>query len=379
VKIDSIQINNLRNHKRTELDFNEGVNLLIGLNGAGKTTVLEGISICGFSKSFLPVSDSSLISQDEEFYNVSLVAENDIEINYKINVRFIPGMRKIINSSLGENLLAKDIIGEIPLVILSPDFKNITFGSPQDRREFIDRLLSQASKIYLEEAINYKRALRQRNNLLSNAKLDRQFDYSLLDPWTEILLKSGSELIIRRLKFISDFVPVFRDIYGMITEADEVVNLEYSSNGIDKEILNNFSVQKDVYDYLNISSKKLLKNEIKRGVTLFGPQKDDLRITINDGIAKEYASQGQHKSLLISLKFAEYNFLKNKKNETPIILLDDIFSELDKERTKKVFDMIINNQCQTFITSTEETEMKKLLKNYDKCKFFEVDKGKIKQ
>jgi DNA replication and repair protein RecF len=165
----------------------------------------------------------------------------------------------------------------------------------------------------------------------------------------------------------------------MITEADEVVNLEYSSNGIDKEILNNFSVQKDVYDYLNISSKKLLKNEIKRGVTLFGPQKDDLRITINDGIAKEYASQGQHKSLLISLKFAEYNFLKNKKNETPIILLDDIFSELDKERTKKVFDMIINNQCQTFITSTEETEMKKLLKNYDKCKFFEVDKGKIKQ
>ncbi|MFA6570052.1 MAG: DNA replication and repair protein RecF [Bacteroidota bacterium] len=375
MKLKNISIKNLRNHKQTDLVFNGGLNLFLGLNGAGKTTILEAISIGGFSKSFLPSSDSSLISNGENFYRVGINAINELDVAYKVAVRYTPGEKKQINSSFGDNLSAKDIIGEIPLIVLSPDFKTITFGAPQDRREFIDRILCQASKVYIEELYNLRRVLKQRNNLLAIARQDRYFNFAELEPWTELFIKSCSEIFIRRFRFIKDFVPIFNQIYPEIAGDLECVNIEYLPNGFSQKIIEDGYTKENLLELYKDLSKKLIDDEVRRGLTLFGSQKDEIRISINSGIAKEYASQGQHKSLLISLKFAEYFFLKEKKNDTPVILLDDIFSELDKKRTEKVFDLILKNQCQTFITSTEEEEMKRLLSGLSNCSFYRIDNG----
>ncbi|MFH1051878.1 MAG: AAA family ATPase, partial [bacterium] len=205
MKISGITIENVRNHLGTSIDLDFGLNVFYGLNGAGKTSILEAVSICGFSKSFLPVLDSSLINTGNNSYSVMAKAVSDNDIPYKISVTYEKSKRKRISSTIGDNLLAKDIIGEMPMVILSPDYKSITFGSPEHRRSFVDRLLSQASKIYIEDLMNYKRALKQRNSLLSDFASGRKFELSHLKPWTELLIKTGSDIMLKRLAFLDEF------------------------------------------------------------------------------------------------------------------------------------------------------------------------------
>ncbi|MDQ1266707.1 MAG: replication and repair protein RecF, partial [Bacteroidota bacterium] len=178
--INSLIINNLRNHEHSETDFSEGLNIIYGANGEGKTTMLEAISICSYSKSFLSAADSSLIRNGSGYYFISTQCENDLGIQYKISIKYTQGSKKLISSSHGDNLLPKDIIGELPLVALSPDYRAISSGSPQDRRQFIDRLLSQASRIYIESLMNCNRTLKQRNMLLSDAKIKGYYDKSQL-------------------------------------------------------------------------------------------------------------------------------------------------------------------------------------------------------
>ncbi|MDP2363201.1 MAG: DNA replication and repair protein RecF, partial [Ignavibacteria bacterium] len=338
----------------------------------GKTTLLEAIAICAFSKSFQPVSDLSLIKYGETSYFSELSAINDLDINYKVKINYQSGSKKEINSTFGNNLLAKDIIGILPLVVLSPDLKIITSGSPQDRRDFIDRLLSQSSRTYLEKLMDYRKILKQRNNFLNRIKHERIFDRNLLESWTEMLISKGIDLIIYRNNFIRDFIPFFESTYNIVSKAKETVKLEYLPNNISSEMLTSNLIKKDLYDVYKLVSTKLENEEIRRGLTLFGPQKDELSIKIDSGIAKESASQGQHKTLLVSLKFAEFNFLKEKRNETPVVLLDDIFSELDSERVKKVFELLISNSAQTFITITDIGMLKDVASNSE-FSFYKVN------
>ncbi len=375
--IENLIINNLRNHIHTEIDFDGGLNVLHGLNGSGKTTVLEAISICSFTKSFLPILDSSLINKDNNFWQVSLSARNDMNVPYKIVIKYSGNSKKNISSTFGDNLLPKDIIGELPVVVLSPDFKKITFGSPQDRREFLDKLLSQAGRLYVDEILKYKKALKQRNNLLLKAKLEKKVNYNLIEPWTEILIRSGAEIVLRRKKFIDEFLGVFQAIYHSVSKGKEEVAIEYVPYGIRNSFEN--LDKKGLEEILRYLFEKGKHDEIKRGTTLFGPQKDDIKILINNGVAKEYASQGQHKSLLVSIKFAEYDYLKTRKNETPLILLDDIFSELDKERAKKVIELVKSTSAQTLITVTDKSILKSIISDHIKCKYYQVNNGDIKE
>lgn len=376
MKIHQISISNLRNHTFSELSIEKDLNVLYGLNGSGKTTILEALSICSFSKSFQPVSDSSLIRYGESFFNVETIALNDLEVNYKSKVRFETGSRKEINSTFGSNLLAKDIIGAMPLVVLSPDLKIITSGSPQDRREFIDRLLSQSSRVYFEKLMDYRKILKQRNNFLNQIKNERKFDKNLLDSFTEMLIDSGCEIILYRIKFINEFLPFFTESYSIVSSLREKVNLEYQPNSIlGINTLTDYN-KDELKEILSNKAKALLFEETRRGLTLFGPQKDELLIRIDSGIAREAASQGQHKTLLISLKFAEYYFLKEKRNETPIVLLDDIFSELDAERIEKVFELLKSDSAQTFITMTDVKLLNEIVSKSE-FSFFLVNNGTV--
>lgn len=373
--IKQLYLNNLRNHIASELEFCDNLNIITGQNGAGKTTILEAISLCSVSKSFLPSPDSQLINNGFDFYQISANSINDIDVTYKISIKYLKGSRKQINSTLGDNLNPGDIIGEMPVVVLSPDYKSITFGPPIERRSFIDMLLCQTSKVYLEALYKFKKALKQRNNVLLIAKQNPNFDLAELEAWSEYFISAASEIVFKRNRFIQDFIPFFADVYKRIGNENEIVSVEYQPDSIENKIINSKNIQeiKEIFKDLSV---KYEKDEIRRGTSLFGPQKDDLKININGGSAKDFASQGQHKSLLIALKFAEFEFLKIKRNETPIILLDDIFSELDADRRIKVLSILEETTAQAFITTTDAESFQNVLIK-DKNRLFCVMNGKI--
>jgi DNA replication and repair protein RecF len=377
MKISNLNMENIRNHHFTNMEFNFGLNILFGLNGAGKTSILEAISICGFTKSFLPVGDSSLISNGKNKYRIIANSLSDNDIPYKVNINYEKGCRKKISSSIGDNLTAKDIIGDLPIVILSPDYKSITFGSPENRRSFMDRLLSQISKVYIDDLLKFRKALRQRNSLLGDLNFNRKIDKRQLEPWTELVIKVGKDIILKRMKFIEEFNDIFMNYYKIVSSDKEKVELVYKPMGLDNSDIdfksdNLEDVFKSLFD-LNFN------DECRRGITLFGPHKDDILITINGGVAREFASQGQHKSLLIALKMGEFEFLKKKKNETPVVLLDDIFSELDENRISKVLELIFDNSAQTMITVTNPETIKRMLMINERSSYFEITDGFVKR
>ncbi|MCX7737405.1 MAG: DNA replication/repair protein RecF [Candidatus Kapabacteria bacterium] len=387
--IDNILIRNVRNHFFTEIEFNGNVNVIYGKNGAGKTSILESISIGSLSKSFISGSDSNLVSKGEEFYEVQIQSTNELNLRYFAKVKYQLNNGKTISNSYGDNLTPKELIGTIPLIILTPDYRIITSGSPQSRRDFVDRILSQSNKVYLDELLKFKKALKQRNNILLQNKLNNsynsnsQFDEDLLDVWTNQFINHSSELIFRRLQFVKEIQPHFSEFYGLVSNNSEAVSLEYqpnlvfnnsnsNSNSLDKNDLK----LEDIRNKLNQKYKNLKFEEIKRGTTLFGPQKDEFLIKINNNIAREFASQGQHKTLLISLKFAEFQYLKNKRNEIPIFLLDDIFSEIDSYRIKMVIELLRQNSSQIFITTTNPKQVEDVF-NQESIKFIHINDGKV--
>lgn len=374
--IKNLTINNLRNHKQTEIELNDKINIFYGKNGVGKTTILEALSILSISKSFLPTNDSILISNEEKYYLLKCEAINDLTVPYWIKIQFNLNGKKIINSSLGDNLLPKNIIGEIPSIILSPDFKIITFGSPQDRRQFLDTVLSQSSKIYIDEALKIKRLLKQRNIILSEYTKTKEIDSNLFETITEMFINSASEIIHRRSKFINEFVEIFENYYKIVSDENEKCTLHYIPNILNNQ--NNSIIEKQkIRDEYTYYFSKNIDRELSRGMTLFGPQKDDIEFRISGNIAKEAASQGQHKSILLSLKFAEFELLRRLKKENPIMMLDDIFSELDIERSRNINQIISKLDCQTFITITNRDRFDTFNKIETNLAYYRLENGKI--
>jgi len=376
MKLSKIKITNLRNHSYSNLELAEHLNVFYGLNGAGKTTILEAVAISAFTKSFQPVSENNLIKEGETYYHVRVDGISEVGVSYFTNVNFELNSKKKISSSEGDNLSAKDIVGRIPLIILSPDMKAITSGAPADRRSFIDRTLSQISPLYMLDLMRLKRCLKQRNSLLTSAKKERRLDQEQFNILTGIFIELGVNIVHKRYNFIKEFLPYFSTFYSNIGSTNEDVAISYLPDTAQSALLSgDKSKIKDAF----IERARDLRNiEIMRGSTLFGPQKDDLLISINNSPAKERASQGQHKSLLISLKFAEFLYLKDILEETPIILLDDIFSELDIERSRKVIDLINQNGAQSLITITNPER----LQSFDPVgsnRYFRINAGLVEK
>ncbi len=389
--VDNILMRNVRNHVLTEIDFNSNVNVIYGKNGAGKTSILESISIGSLSKSFISCSDSNIISKGAEFYEVNIKSTNELDMKYYSKVKYELNLGKTISNSYGDNITPKELIGTIPLIILTPDYRIITSGSPQSRRDFVDRVLSQSNKVYLDEFLKFKKALKQRNSILLNNKLNNSYnsknyyDEDLLDEWTKQFVNHSSELIFRRMNFVKEIQPYFSDFYSRVANNNESVTLEYIPNIILKNReLKDINSEEIFYeqsldaikDILEQTYDRLKYDEIKRGSTLFGPQKDEFLIKLNNNIAREFASQGQHKTLLISLKFAEFQYLKNKRNDTPVFLLDDIFSEIDSYRIGMVIELLRKNSSQIFITTTNPNQVREVFST-DNIKFIHIVDGVI--
>ncbi len=352
--VETLSLINLRNHADSRLRFAAGVNVLYGANGQGKTSVLEALALCALSRSFVQCPDAALLRRGADEMSVAAEAISDLNAPWRVQIHYRPGRRKKISSSTGKNQSPRDIIGEMPLVVLSPDFRGVTNGPPAERRALLDTVLAQSSKRYAAEAISLKHILKQRNALLHQGKAQGRLDRMLLEPWTDALIATGAEIVVRRAKFVARFGDYARRAYSKIAGGAEDVEVRYRPHSVPSETFDGDGRLEltDVMAAYREALRRRAEEEARRGVTLVGPQKDEVDLFVAGGSAREGASQGQHKSLLIGIKLAEFDFLRDVRGETPLLLLDDVFSELDRQRAARVLDAV-RSDAQTFITTTE--------------------------
>lgn len=329
--IKKINLKQFRNHALTELVFDKSFSYIHGLNGSGKTSILEAIYFCATTKSHRTNDEKELIKNNEPFAQVKIWTDQD---RYEV-VLSKTGKRASINSV--EKRKISDFIGHLRVVMFAPEDLELIQGSPQARRQFIDLEWMQLNKNYLRYLNTYKNVLKQRNSLLKKLTIDD--DYTFLNILGDQLYEVGSKIIEERMAFIKELNQIFQKIYLRFSEHN--VELIYQPDVDQKGFLN--------------ALKKNQKQDILYQVTLSGPHRDDLVFRFNGFEAKSYASQGEQRLMVIALKLALLELIKNKTNQQVTLLLDDVLSELDEER-QQLFLKQLPNEHQIIMNSTHMIE-----------------------
>ena len=340
----SLSLLNYKNFESKSFNFNDKINCIVGNNGIGKTNVLDAIYHLSFGKSYFNPVATQNIKHGEEFFvvNGDYIKDDKSE---KIIVSLKRGQKKVIkrNGKIYDKF--SDHIGFLPLVIISPADRDLIVEGSDTRRKFIDGVISQSDKVYLNHLINYNKILAQRNALLKYFALNHTFNKETLEIYNQQLNDYGSQIFEKRKLFLETFIPIFKDRYKAISNGNENIELEYNS-GLFEEDLNTL-LQK------NISKDKALQ------YTSVGIHKDDLNFNIEGHPVKKFGSQGQQKSFLIALKLAQFDFIKAQSGVNPILLLDDVFDKLDENRVTQIIKLVDDaNFGQIFISDThaERTE-----------------------
>ncbi|MBF4695432.1 DNA replication/repair protein RecF [Fusibacter ferrireducens] len=366
MKIKSIALKNFRNYNYVHLGFDEHLNIIVGDNAQGKTNLLEALYVCGFGKSFRTTKDSDLVNFNEEITSVKIDIEHDNGYQEIIEYRINQKNRKefLVN---GVNITKiSDLLGTINLVLFYPDDLKLIKESPGERRKFLNRELSHISKIYCLDIIEYNRILMQRNELLKKIFYKPEHKETL-EIWDEQLADKGSKIIMKRMHFIERLGEISREIHGNITNHVENLSISYITS------VKNLTNYDTIKDDLIAGFKKNQESDIKRGFTSIGPHRDDIDIKINGINIKSFGSQGQQRTAALSLKLSEIEIIKSEVGEYPILLLDDVMSELDHKRQKDLIYTLKN--VQTIITTTD---VKNLLDDYiNASKLIKVKGGSI--
>jgi DNA replication and repair protein RecF len=342
----------LVNFKNLEIfDFSPSpkINCFIGDNGIGKTNILDSIHYLSFCKSFINPSDKIHIQYEKDFFIIDGLYYRD-DIEEKIYCGVQSGKNKSFRKNGNEYQKLSDHIGFIPLVYSTPTDINLIHGGSDFRRKFVDTIISQFDKNYLNNIIAYNKALDQRNHLLKSFASLNYFDAESIDIWDMQLIEYGVKIHNQRMLFKDEIIDIFQNYYNIIAENREKVDLIYQS-------------QLSSHDF-----NKLLKDNIKKdralNYTSSGIHKDDFDFVLNSFALKKYGSQGQQKSYIISLKFAQFDFIKKHTGLAPILLLDDIFDKLDQKRVVQITKLVSDdNFGQIFITDTSYNRMPEILKD----------------
>jgi DNA replication and repair protein RecF len=346
-----ISVVNFKNHLEANFEFSDSINCFTGNNGVGKTNILDAIYYLSFSKSFFNSIDSHNINFGQDFF----IIQGEYDVNDKseqIYVGLKQGKKKALKRNKKTYKRLADHIGLFPLVMVSPADQSLIIDGSEVRRKFIDGVISQFDKVYLENLLNYNKALTQRNALLKHFYENQYFDAESLEIWNLKLIQFAQPVYDTRKQFLDQFIPVFQKYYSLISGNKEVVSLEYISQ------LNTQSFEALFADSLPAELKSLH--------TKVGIHKDDLEFLVSNHSVKKYGSQGQQKTYLLALKLAQFEIIKNIKGKKPILLLDDIFDKLDTSRVKALMELVsAHNFGQIFISDTNANRVIDLFEDID--------------
>jgi DNA replication and repair protein RecF len=367
--IKKILLKNYRNIDKTYLNLNSNLNIFIGDNGQGKTNLLESVYLMATTESHRTNRDSELINwnKDKALVQLKLIKKDyDLTISYEIE-----GRNKSIK--INNNPLEKisDLVGNLNVILFSPEDLKIIKGGPNNRRKFLDLEISQVNPYYYHLLKEYDHIIRQRNNLLKKMYYQKNKDINLLEVWDEKLAEKGSKILFKRLKVLKKLKILARLAQRKLTNGNENLTIKYDCT---LNINNDYSLQSIKNVFLN-KLKDDRNDEFERGYTLSGPHRDDLILKINDMNVRKFGSQGQQRTVALGLKLAELEFMKSESGEYPVLLLDDVFSELDKKR-KNTLLSIINDKIQTLITTTDLDDIDNLTYK-NSSKIFNVKDGFI--
>lgn len=346
----SLRLQSFRAHAETELQFAPRVNLIHGPNGAGKTNVLEAIHYLCLTKSFTATRDTYVLRKGSPYFQVEGVFDGARRAEMSVRLVYVPneGKQIFVNGAPLDRLA--DIVGQLPVVVFSPEDHALTAEGPSERRRFLNNILSQAHPVYLDDLMKYRRARRQRNELLRQyQKRKAPPPGEVLAPWTEELVTLGSRIIARRLRFLDTFTDYLLQAYQQIDEVAEEPSIEYDT-------ISDFAPDATVESVAEAFRDELERTkhrERERGRTLLGPQRDELIFQLNDLEVRRYGSQGQHRTFGMALKLAQYFFLHDRLEEQPLLLLDDAFGKLDPERSAVFLELLQSDTMgQSLITAT---------------------------
>ena len=358
----SLSLLSFKNYEESLLEFSSSINCFVGNNGSGKTNLLDAIYYLCFCKSYFNSVDSQNILHDKPFF----VVEGTFERNdnpEKVFCAVKRGQKKIFKRNNKEYEKLADHIGVFPLVIISPSDRDLIIEGSTTRRKFMDGVIAQSNKIYLNNLIKYNQVLAQRNALLKYFAANRTSDPFTLEIYNEQLVSLATEIYTTRTAFMKQFNPIFQTYYKAISSTNEQVDLEYKS-------------QLNENDLASLLKESLTKDKILQ-YTSCGTHKDDLVFEIGDFPIKKQGSQGQQKTYLIALKLAQFDFIKNLVGYKPLLLLDDIFDKLDDSRVEAIVRLVSEHHFgQIFITDTHKSRTEEIVRNIDDSyRIFDIENG----
>ena len=345
--LNSIKILNYKNLREVNLDFSPHVNCFIGNNGEGKTNLLDAIYYLSFTKSATTATDSMNITHDEDFFMLEGFYTNENGDEEHIHCAAKRGQKKHLKRGGKEYKRMSAHIGLIPLILVTPADSQIIDGSGEERRRFMDIVISQQDNAYMADLNAYNKALMQRNAML---RAEEEPDESLIDVLEAQMGMYGERVYEKRQQFINDFCPVFQTIYNEISGGNENVSLKYISH----------AQRGPLYEVIKRDRNK----DRIIGYSLHGIHRDDLEMKLDDYLIRREGSQGQNKTYAIAMKLAQFDILKNTASHTtPILLLDDIFDKLDARRVERIVKLVSSNRFgQIFITDTNRDHLSQILK-----------------
>ncbi|MBC7774396.1 MAG: DNA replication/repair protein RecF [Phycisphaerae bacterium] len=354
-----LKLTHFKSYAAQTFDFSPRLNCLTGLNGVGKTNVLDAVHFLCLCKSHAGLNDRHLVQHGESFFRLEGQFEQETGA-VKIVAKFQTGHRKEIerNGNAYERLL--DYIGQFPVVMIAPDDVSLVQDGSEDRRRFLDSTLSQISPDYLQNLLIYNALLKQRNALLKHFAEQKRFDPILLESLDRQMPAPAKAIFDQRSKFAEAFQPLFLEYYAIISNSRESVGVRYESD-----------LEKG--NFADLMQQSLEKDRLLQRSTV-GPHRDDLALFMDGQAVKKFASQGQLKSFLLALRLAQYEVLRREKNVSPILLLDDIFDKLDTQRVRQLVELLISRDFgQIFITDTQRERIETVIASFlGEYKIFEV-------
>ena len=357
--IKRLQMLNYRNYKSLNITLGKNVNVFMGDNAQGKTNILEAIYYCAFAKSHRTSKDRELINWNSDSASVSLLVGKD-RLDKNIDINILKDGKKAIKINKIKVSKIGELFGNFNVVMFSPEDLKIIKDSPGVRRKFIDMELCQLNSKYYYNLVQYNKVLNERNVVLKNRKLDSE----ILDIYDIQLANFGYHIIIERLKYINKLNFYGKDIHKDISSGKENVEFKYISTIKDLE-----DIENSFYELLRRNRKK----DIEKGTTSIGPHRDDFIVLINDVDTKSFGSQGQQRSAVLTIKFSSLKIIKEMTSEYPVLLLDDVLSELDFNRKRYILSTI--GEIQTIITCTGIEDLTNYLDNSSRV--FKVKEGEI--